>query len=144
MKGVIRMKRDVSRIIAVAGLLVLLMHCSGFAELKLGNLRLYPEIGIEEMYRSNIYQTDRDRKSDFITSILPGIRTEYLFGGDHSLNLGYSGAWKNYARYSANNYWDNRLWGDLRLRFPGGIDFGVEHRYTTIKKRFYRSPEALH
>lgn len=123
------MKRDVSRIIAVAGLLVLLMHCSGFAELKLGNLRLYPEIGIEEMYRSNIYQTDRDRKSDFITSILPGIRTEYLFGGDHSLNLGYSGAWKNYARYSTNNYWDNRLWGDLRLRFPGGIDFGVEHRY---------------
>ncbi len=123
------MNRNVWRIIAVAGLLVLLIPCSGFAELKLGNLRLYPEIGIEEMYRSNIYQTDRDRKSDFITSILPGIRTEYLFGGDHSLNLGYSGAWKNYARYSTNNYWDNRLWGDLRLRFPGGIDFGVEHRY---------------
>jgi len=123
------MNRNVWRIIAVAGLLVLLIPCSGFAELKLGNLRLYPEIGIEEMYRSNIYQTDRDRKSDFITSILPGMRTEYLFGGDHSLNLGYSGAWKNYARYSANNYWDNRLWGDLRLRFPGGIDFGVEHRY---------------
>ena len=117
------------RIIAVAGLLVLLIHCSSFAELKLGNLRLYPEIGIEEMYRSNIYQTERDRKSDFITSILPGIRTEYMFGGEHSLNFGYSGAWKNYASYSANNYWDNRLWGDLQLRFPGGLDFGVEQRY---------------
>ncbi|HQG26467.1 MAG TPA: outer membrane beta-barrel protein [Syntrophorhabdus sp.] len=130
MKGVAgTMKRNVSFILAVAGLFVFLMHCSSFAELKLGNLRVYPEIGLEEMHRSNIYQTEHDRKSDFITSILPGIRTEYLFGGSHSLNLEYSGAWRNYARYSSNNYWDNRLRGDLRFRFPGGVDFGVEHRY---------------
>ncbi len=129
MKGVIRMKRDVSRIIAVAGLLVLLIPCSGFGELKLGNLRLYPEIGIEEMYRSNIYQTDRDRKSDFITSILPGIRTEYLFGGDHSLNLGYSGAWKTSMPVTPPTITGTMSLGRSSPSFSPEIDFGVEHRY---------------
>jgi hypothetical protein len=116
--------------IAPAVLLTLFLHKNVYAELKLGNLKIYPEIGMEEMYRSNIYQTEKDAKSDFITSILPGIRGRYTFGGNHSLSLGYSGVWKNYANYSENNYWDNRAWGNLSLRFPGGFDLGVEHRYT--------------
>lgn len=130
MKGVARtMRRNVSFIMAVAGLLVFSMHCKGFAELKLGNLRLYPEIGMEEMYRSNIYQTEWDRKSAYITSILPGIRGNYVFGGKHSLDLGYSGVGQYYSRYTENDYWNNTAWGNLNLRFNGGLDLSAEHRY---------------
>ena len=124
------MKRRKVLAIALVTLLNIFLHNNASAELKIGNLKIYPEIGLEETYRSNIYQTERGTKSDFITSVLPAIRARYSFGGNHSLNLGYSGAWKNYANYSENNYWDNRAWGNLSLHFPGGLDVGIEHRYT--------------
>lgn len=123
------MRRNASFVMVLAGLLVLSMYCKGFAELRLGNLKLYPEIGLEEMYRSNIYQTEWNRKSDFITSILPGIQGKYVFGGKHSLDLGYSGAGKYYSHYSENNYWNNTAWGNLNLRFNGGLDLSAGHRY---------------
>lgn len=114
---------------AVAGLLVLSIYCTAFAEFKIGRFTICPEIGLAEIYRSNIYQTEWNQKSDFITSILPSVRGQYTFGGDHSLSLGYSGDGKYYAHYSENNYWNNTAWGNLSLRFPGGLDFNVDQSY---------------
>ncbi len=99
------------------------------AEIKVGRLKINPEIGVQEAYRSNIYQTENDEKSDFVTTFLPAIGLEYNFGSKHSLTAGYQGAWNNYAKYSANNYWDHRAFANLSLRFPGGLDLGVEQRY---------------
>ena len=99
------------------------------AEIKVGRLKINPEIGVQEAYRSNIYQTENDTKSDFVTSIIPGIGLEYNFGARHSLTAGYVGTWNNYAKYSVNNYWDHRAFANLSLRFPGGLDVGVEQRY---------------
>lgn len=99
------------------------------AEIKVGRLKVNPEIGMQETYRSNIYQTENDRKSDFVTSIIPGLGLEYNFGDRHMLTAGYLGTWNNYAKYSQNNYWDNRAFANLSLRFPGGFDLGLEQRY---------------
>lgn len=99
------------------------------AEIKVGRLKINPEIGAQETYRSNIYQTENDRKSDLVTSIIPGLGLEYNFGDRHSLTAGYLGTWNNYAKYSQNNYWDHRAFANLSLRFPGGFDLGLEQRY---------------
>lgn len=123
------MKKGVLVIVAAAGLLILSLRNNCSAELRLGNFRIYPEIGVEEMYRSNIFQTEDNRKSDFITSILPGVRAQYLFGRNHSLDFGYAGDWNNYARHTGDNYWNHKVWGNLSLRFPGGLDLAAEHRY---------------
>lgn len=123
------MRRNTSLIITASLFLLFAIHRVSFAELRLGNLKIYPEIGIEEMYRTNIYQTEWNTKSDFITSILPGIRGQYVFGGKHSLDAGYSGVGKYYSHYSENDYWKNTAWGTLSLRFNGGLDVSAEHRY---------------
>ena len=123
------MKKNVLFVIVVAGLAALFLCSGAMAEMKIGNLRISPEIGVEEMYRSNIYQTQWDTKSDYITSIQPGFAGQYIFGGTHSVNFGYSGRWQNYAKYSDNNYWNHTAYGNLSLRFPGGLDIGAEQRY---------------
>lgn len=99
------------------------------AEIKVGRLKVNPEIGVQEAYRSNIYQTENDTKSDMVTSIIPGVGLEYNFGDRHLLKAGYVGTWNNYARYSSNNYWDHRAFANLSLRFPGGFDLGLEQKY---------------
>jgi len=99
------------------------------AEIRVRRLKINPEIGVQETYRSNIYQTENNRKSDFVTTVIPGIDLEYNFGSKHSFTAGYKGAWNNYAKYSNNNYWDHEAFANLSLRFPGGLDLGVEQKY---------------
>lgn len=106
------------------------------AEIRVGKLRIYPEIGLQETYDSNIYQTEGIRwlpqtkvESDYITSIIPGVKFQYVFGGKHLAEVGYLGTWNIYHRHSKDSYWDHKAWANLSLRFPGGLDIGLEQRY---------------
>ncbi len=101
-----------------------------WSEINLGRLKIYPELSLTETYRSNIYQTQSDTKSDFITTTRPGIRLDYQFGARHSLTMEYNAGWLSYARYSKNNYWDQRANGLLKLDFAGGLEFTLGNRFT--------------
>ena len=92
------------------------------AEIRYGQFTLLPEVVLQEAFRSNIYQTQFDAKSDFVTTITPGIGLRYLFGRN-SLALDYKVGFVNFAHYSTNNYQDHRANGLLNLVTPGGLEF---------------------
>jgi polysaccharide biosynthesis protein VpsM len=92
------------------------------AEIGFGRFTLLPELAIQEIYRSNIFQTEFDRKSDLITVVTPGIGLRYRFG-ENSLSLGYKVGFLNYARNSNNNYQDHRANGRLEFLLPAGFQF---------------------
>ncbi len=109
---------------------MLLSAGASWSELRLDRLKIAPELSVTETYRSNIYQTQSDTKADFITTIRPGIRLDYQFGPKHNLTLGYNAGWLNYARYSTNNYWDQKANGLLNLNFAGGIEIVLGDQFT--------------
>lgn len=120
----------------MASVMTLLLCNTAFSEMRMGRLKIYPELSLSETYRSNIYQTETERKSDFVTTLRPGFRADYQFGARHLLSLGYNAGWLSYAKYSTNNYWDHRANGLLELNFPGGLEFALSHNFvkSTMEK----------
>jgi len=105
------------------------------AEIKYGNIRIYPEIYVQEMFRDNIYQTQRDKNSDFITTIAPSLTMAYLFG-PNSFRIGYRAGFLQYARFSKNNYVDQNGFTSLNLRFPSGLDIDAQYDYkNSVRER---------
>jgi hypothetical protein len=101
------------------------------AEITYGRFRFLPEIALRETFRSNIYLTESNRKSDFITTVTPGFGLKYLFG-QNSFVLDYRVGFLNFAHYSTNNYQDHRANGFLNLVTQGGLEF-------TLRDNFVRS-----
>lgn len=94
-----------------------------------GRLTLLPELALQETYRSNIYQTESDKKSDYITTITPGLGLKYKFGRS-SFDLNYRVGFLNFARYSSNNYQDHRANGLLNLVTSGGLQLTLGNNFT--------------
>ncbi len=92
------------------------------AEIRYGNFTLLPELGLQEMFRSNVFLTQSDKKSDYVTTVTPGMGLKYLFG-QSSFDLGYRVGFVNFAKYSANNYQNHQANGLLHLVAPGGLQF---------------------
>ncbi len=99
------------------------------AELTTGHFTLLPEMGVQEVYRSNIYLTESGRKSDFITIATPGLGLRYA-RGKNLFEVNYRVGFLNFARYSTNNYQDHRAGGVLRLVAPVGLEFTLDDRFT--------------
>jgi len=72
------MKRTVGVSGLVLGLFLLLIPSKGMADLQEVLSRFQPSITVEEEYSDNIYLTSKNRKSDFITTISPGLRFSTL------------------------------------------------------------------
>lgn len=114
----------VSGLVSVA---VFLSPC--YAELRFGRMTLSPFLSLSEAYRTNIYQTETDRKSDFVTVTDLGFRLRYQFGTENTFDAGYKLGFFNYARYSRNDYTDQRADGTINVRFPGGLNFRLSHNF---------------
>ena len=111
------------------GALSILLARPASAEMRYGNLTLLPELGLQETFRSNVFLTQSDKKSDFVTTVTPGVGLKYLFG-QSSFDLGYRVGFVNFAKYSSNNYQDHRANALLHLVAPGGLEFTLGDNFT--------------
>ena len=134
-------KKETIGIGIAALVMVLFLSGTAFSEWGYGNLKIYPEFSVAETYRSNIYQTQTNRQSDWITTTRAGGRLEYKFG-PHKLTLGYNAGWLAYANNSSNNYWDHNAMSLLNMNFPGGLEVNLGSRF--IKSTIEQTATVTH
>ncbi|WP_447987238.1 surface lipoprotein assembly modifier [Nitrospira sp. Nam74] len=96
-----------------------------------GPVILHPSMGIAEMYTDNVFRTDANRRSDFFTTLAPGIQAQlpfssgrHLFMADYQTNIQY------YSRTPSNNVQDQTASGRLQFNFPWGgrLDLQGQHK----------------
>jgi hypothetical protein len=51
-----------------------------------GPARLHPILGVAEIYTDNVFRTNSNRRSDFATTLAPGIQAELPFAGRHTFS----------------------------------------------------------
>jgi hypothetical protein len=95
-----------------------------------GPLRLRPHMGVAQMYTDNVFRTNSNRTSDFVTNLAPGIQAQLPFAGFHSLIVDYRTNIQYYSRTPSNDVQDQTASGVLKFDFPGGlkIDLQGEHK----------------
>ncbi len=79
-----------------------------------GGMFFYPQLGIAELYDSNIYSSDTGEVDDYITQISPGLQLRSDWN-NHELNLFALSDIGYYADNDAENYVDYTLGGDGRI-----------------------------
>ena len=83
--------------------------------IRVGGFRLFPVLGLDELYDTNIFATDRGKEDDFITIVKPSLdlRSDW---NNHMLNLFASGAFGFYAGHGQQDF------QDFRVGFDGRVD----------------------
>ena len=92
----------------------------GWRSHRVGKFLVTPYFSANGLYRSNIFLTPVDKKSDFIMVLSPGIQVELPIAGVHRLSVGYLGTSYIYTRYSSESHYDQNVNADLILNFRGG------------------------
>jgi hypothetical protein len=96
-----------------------------------GPLRLHPHMGVAEMYTDNVFRTQSNKTSDFVTILAPGIQARLPFAGFHSFLIDYRTNLQYYSSTSSlNNVQDQTAFGGFRFNFPGGLNVDLigEHK----------------
>lgn len=95
-----------------------------------GPLQVHPHMGVAQMYTDNVFRTNSNKTSDFLTTLSPGIQVRLPFAGFHSFLVDYRTNLQYYSRTSSNDVQDQAAVGALKFNFPGGlnIDLQGEHR----------------
>lgn len=95
-----------------------------------GPLRLHPHMGVAQMYTDNVFRTNSNKTSDFLTTLSPGIQARLPFAGFHSFLIDYRTNLQYYSRTSSNDVQDQSAVGAFKFNFPGGlnIDLQGEHK----------------
>jgi len=108
----------------------------GWRSHRLGPVRVYPYLEYDGIYRTNIFQTSTDKKSDWVNAINPGVRIELPIAGRHRFSAGYLGNYFFYSRYSRQNHLDHNANVDLAFNFRGGLSlrFGNTLRAATEER----------
>ncbi len=78
--------------------------------LRLGPVELHPYLTVKETYSDNVFFTSDDKKSDFITSLTPGIVLQVPFRM-HTLSFNANTTFTRYSKYSSENTTDYALGG---------------------------------
>lgn len=99
---------------------------------RMGGFMLYPEIGVQESYNSNIFATTSNEQSDFITAIEPSLDLRSNWN-NHALNLHADSSVVRYWDNDDENFTDYTLSADGRvdvlrdLRLFGGAGYQIRH-----------------
>lgn len=91
-----------------------------------GPLRLHPHIGVAQMYTDNVFRTNSNKTSDFLTTLSPGIQVQLPFAGFHSFLIDYRTNLQYYARTSSNDVHDQTAVGAFKFNFPGGLNVNLQ------------------
>jgi hypothetical protein len=95
-----------------------------------GPLKLNPFMGVAQMYTTNVFRTNNNAKSDFLTTLGPGIQAQLPFGGFHSFLIDYRTNIQYYSRTPSNDVQDQTASGRFKFDFPGGlkVELQGEHK----------------
>lgn len=95
-----------------------------------GVLKLHPMMGVAELYTDNVFRTNTNRRSDFATTLAPGIQAELPFAGRHTFVADYRSNIQLYHQNPSNNVQDQTASGRFSFDFPGGmqVDLQGEHK----------------
>lgn len=99
---------------------------------RLGGFFLYPDLSVQESYNSNVFATNSNEKSDFITSIEPTLDLRSNWN-NHALNVHADSRVVRYWDYDDENFTDYTLSADGRLdvlrdfRLLAGVGYQVRH-----------------
>ena len=96
------------------------------AGILVGPVRLHPMMGIAELYTDNVFRTNANRRSDFVTTLAPGIQAELPFGGSHSFVADYRTNIQTFHQNPSNNVQDQTASGRFSFNFPGGLRFDLQ------------------
>ena len=75
-----------------------------------------PRTAVNEKFSDNIYLTNKDKKSDFITTPTVGFTAE-LPGQTTGLSLSYDGGYNFYAHHDENDSWQHSALGSFWHNF---------------------------
>lgn len=99
---------------------------------RLGGFMFYPDLTVQENYNSNIYATQSNEKSDFITSIEPTLDLRSNWN-NHALNLHADSRVVRYADHNDEDFTDYTLSADGKIdvlrdfRLFGGAGYQIRH-----------------
>lgn len=99
---------------------------------RLGGFFLYPDLSVQESYNSNVFATNSNEKSDFITSVEPTLDLRSNWN-NHALNVHADSRVVRYWDYDDENFTDYTLSTDGRLdvlrdfRLFAGAGYQVRH-----------------
>lgn len=95
--------------------------------LKAGPVQLHPYLGVAEVFTDNVFRRDTRRRSDFLTTIAPGLQALLPFGGgQHSVLLDYRAGQFLYNKFPENNALAQDAIGHLSLNYPGGLSIDLQ------------------
>jgi hypothetical protein len=81
----------------------------GWSIHKLGPFNVSPFLEYDGIYRSNIFLTSSNKKSDYINNINPGVRVELPIAQRHKFSLGYLGNFFIYSTHSDQSHYDQNV-----------------------------------
>ncbi|MEQ1846329.1 MAG: outer membrane beta-barrel protein, partial [Nitrospira sp.] len=87
-----------------------------------GPLRLHPHMGVAQMYTDNVFRTNSNKTSDFLTTLSPGIQVRLPFAGFHSFLIDYRTNLQYFSRTTSNDVQDQNAVGAVKFNFPGGLN----------------------
>jgi len=104
----------------------------GWVSHPLGPVLVTPNLEYDGVYRTNVFETYNEKKSDYVNVINPGIRFELPVAGQHLLSLGYLGNDFIYSRFNDLSHYDQNVNADAKLNFSElSVNFGSAFRAAT-------------
>ncbi|MGE0473322.1 MAG: outer membrane beta-barrel protein [Nitrospirales bacterium] len=95
-----------------------------------GPVTLHPFLGLAQTFSDNTFATKKDRKSDTVTTIAPGLQAYYPFLDQHFALVDYRAAQRFNYRFSQNNALSQEALGRLSLSFPVGLKVNFQGGHT--------------
>ena len=95
------------------------------AGVKTGPVLLHPHIGVAEMFTDNVLRTPTKR-SDFFTTVAPGLQAQLPFGGRHLLVADYRSNLQFFHRTPSNNVQDQTASAAVKLDLASGIKIDLQ------------------
>jgi hypothetical protein len=117
----------------------------GWVTHPLGPVLVTPYLEYDGIYRSNVFETYNDKKSDFVNALDPGVKFQLpIEGGQHNLSVGYLGNGFIYSRYTDLSHYDNNVNGDASFNWSKlSVKFGSAFRAATEEPTATTGPPFL-
>lgn len=99
-------------------------------KVKAGSFEIIPFVNVTEVYTDNVFATQNDTKSDFVTIISPGIKLLFpRVKRRYQLELKYQADIERFARFSSENAVSHTLGGKFGVMFPMGLELRADDEF---------------
>ena len=102
--------------------------------IQIGQIKVLPRVNYTGQWEDNIYQDNKDTKSDYLHNLGAGLGLDYTRDDDNYARIGYDVTNVRYDEYSENDYWKHNVLAKLAYKSPMGF-------YTTFSENFRQSAD---